>query len=285
MDKVFKKSFRFEVDGFEQWENRECVKEGEIDNGTIIAYLDGDALRFELFGLESLHLPSSFCMNAVHHFSRILDVPDNGLVTKGRIQYFNDSFLKTPDQPHICQLFCQDSRISIIRFAFPIENPYPLFPLTKFVYELYGDMSELGKLSKDSYEMLKSVGIDADEFLPYFEDEFSIRVMDAYYNPYKITSLPKFNKRIKWNDLTHLFKEDFSVYYMEGESKDLLHQMCGFTENMIGEYFRTCGYVPKAVVDEVIKEVYDAVKALFQPIECLPEYSLFKLKMYNILIR
>lgn len=183
MKRIFKKSFKFEVDNFEEWENQQCTSKGALE-GEIYALVKDDTIIFKLVGMENLNIVDTFIMDLGSPYTQALESKGSLMVHHDRIQYFG-GMSSNPNVPHICHLFCEYGRINYVRFAFPSPDSNPMLPITKRIYEFYGDMTELDDLSDESREMF-------DDLLPteteqYVMEAFTQAAMgnegDAIYHP------------------------------------------------------------------------------------------------------
>lgn len=163
MERIFKKSFRFVVDRYEEWENQQCQNQGDID-GEILAFVCGNKIIFKLKGFDDLAIEDTVEMDLSSPYTQMLESKGSVLINEDRIQYFGD-VSHNPFHPHICQLFCEFGRVSYIRFAFPTPGASTFAPMTKRIYEFYGDMMELGEIASDT---LQSFGIKDKSCTSYF---------------------------------------------------------------------------------------------------------------------
>lgn len=167
MERLFKKSFRFKVDNFEEWENQQCKNKGMLDS-EIIAYVSDNSIMFKLTNVEDLDIVDTIVMDLNSPFTQILQSKGSLLVSSDRIQYFG-GMSDNPKVPHICHLFCEYGRISYIRFAFPTPDSNPFMPMTKRIYEFYGDMTELGELSDETLNMISGIHLTNNNPIPQTE--------------------------------------------------------------------------------------------------------------------
>ena len=148
IDDIFGKGFRFVVDRYEEWANQQCISQGRI-SAEIVAEVREGKIVFKLSGedvVKTLDIVSTPSMDLSNEQSQVLKAGD--LLTKDRIQYFANTITAWND-PYICHLFCDNGRISYVRFGFLDPNSQVGYPVASRIYEFYGDMVELVENPKE----------------------------------------------------------------------------------------------------------------------------------------
>lgn len=143
MTRVYKNSFRFKANRFEEWQSGRCISQGSIST-EIVANVVGNTIHFNLDGIGNLKIVNAFDFDCGSPDVAILD---------DRVQYFVGSDLN-PIVPVVCHLFNNGNIIEYVRFA--MTNPDRLI-------EFYGNMEKLGEDDKllDDIDRLSSKEIDA----------------------------------------------------------------------------------------------------------------------------
>lgn len=83
-------------------------------------------------------------------------------------------------------------------------------------------------------------------------------VRNATYNPFKITVNPSANSNLEFLNLVPVFKRDIILLSQSG--MPAIQIVSGYIFNGIESYYNKAGYVPKAIVDAIIEQVYTAAK-------------------------
>lgn len=111
MTKIFRSSFIFIADRYEEWQLGRCISSGHIDT-TITAKVVGNKIHFELSDINKLRILQSFEFDILGRDYCIL--PD-------RIQYVHTTSDFDPITPVVCHIFYTMDTINYVRFA--MTNP------------------------------------------------------------------------------------------------------------------------------------------------------------------
>ena len=112
-------------------------------------------------------------------------------------------------------------------------------------------------------------------------DRYCEMVETTNFNPFKITTRLELNQGLMWQNMTEIFQREIentlSNTIPMGMPADMAISAYAF--EMIESYYNNGGYVPKAIVDAVIEEVYAAVKQS-KYASYLDSLEQFKYKLY-----
>lgn len=95
------------------------------------------------------------------------------------------------------------------------------------------------------------------------EDRYTKMVKEATFNPFNITCDPKLQNNTNVPDLRVVFSRELDnlgskVANVQGYNlKDLV---AGYAFNLVESYYNNAGYVPKNSLDQILEQVYDALK-------------------------
>lgn len=142
MKRIFKKSFRFVAERYEEWQQGCCLSRGAIQTD-IIAEASSNDIRVELNGIENLRIFKT----SKYEFGGSCILPD-------RIQYAHGSSDMNPLDPLVFQLFFQGDTLSYVRFA--MTNP-------DRIIEFYGTLVELGQAPREDSQVVKKKKIISAE--------------------------------------------------------------------------------------------------------------------------
>ena len=124
---------------------------------------------------------------------------------------------------------------------------------------------------------------ETDSQFPVFKrDRYCDMVETTNFNPFKITTRLELNRELMWKDMTEIFKRELEDTLSKtipfGMPADMAISAYAF--EMIESYYKTGGYVPKAIVDAIIEEVYAAVKQSEFASYMNEDVDQFKYKLY-----
>ena len=146
---LFKKNFVFNAFRFEEWQDGQCISQGQIDT-TIIAEVYDGVIHFELDDVGGLRIKKKFSFFA--------DEPSYDL--GARLQYIHATSDLNPIVPIVCHVFKKgEDDIEYVRFG--MTNP-------DRIIEFYGTMTDLGQKSRRE-TVQQPVPIDASTILDELE--------------------------------------------------------------------------------------------------------------------
>ena len=98
-------------------------------------------------------------------------------------------------------------------------------------------------------------------------DKYAAIVDSTSFNPFKITTNPSLNQNLRFGDLTEVFKKEIEQTIQNTEGLGLLDKsffyntvLKGYTFNLLESYFNKAGYIPKLIMDMILKQIYNAAK-------------------------
>lgn len=97
-------------------------------------------------------------------------------------------------------------------------------------------------------------------------DKYAQIIAKASFNPFKITISPALNRGLKFSNLEHIFTSEMEQIMgrlrASGDLNDgtAVTVLLGYTFNIIESYYNHGGFVPKLMMDEILKQVYNAAK-------------------------
>ena len=97
-------------------------------------------------------------------------------------------------------------------------------------------------------------------------DKYAQIIDDATFNPFNITTDPDLNENCSLPDLAPLFKKEIEDTFDKiGEALSGPRQwgdmLCGYIFNLLESYHKNAGYVPKVMMDEIIAQVFNALRS------------------------
>ena len=97
-------------------------------------------------------------------------------------------------------------------------------------------------------------------------DKYYQIINNARYNPFKITTNPILNSNCTLTDLTHIIKKEIEdLYDMIGRKlhspKEWMEYLSSYIFSLLESYYKNAGYIPKVMMDEIIKQVFNALTA------------------------
>jgi hypothetical protein len=100
------------------------------------------------------------------------------------------------------------------------------------------------------------------EIIPkYKEDRYSEMVRNTSFNPFNITTDPSLNCNLTFGDLTDVFEKEIIDHMSSLHGIVPTNQIInGYIFNLIESYYKNAGYVPKAAMDIIIEQVFDALQ-------------------------
>lgn len=130
MKKIFKQSFVFEVNRYEEWKDGLCISKGAI-SAIITAENRIDHIHFTIDNIGCLRITTS--SDFEYRGSDILS---------DRIQYVHATTDRNPISPDVCHIFCSNGTIDCVRFAMSYPDR---------LIEFYGRMVSLGKSAQSGF--------------------------------------------------------------------------------------------------------------------------------------
>lgn len=96
----------------------------------------------------------------------------------------------------------------------------------------------------------------------YKEDQYSQMIRSTVFNPFRLTCESSLNANLKFGNMVDVFKQELARILPQARSygMPLDQALSGYIFNMIESYYKNAGYVPKAIADSIIEQVYTAVK-------------------------
>lgn len=115
----------------------------------------------------------------------------------------------------------------------------------------------------------------------YKEDKYSDMIRTASYNPFHLTCDPIANSNLKFGNMVNVFKNELNSGLSKAKQVGMpLHSaLIGYVFNMIESYYNNAGYVPKAVADIIIEQIYSALQQTIYA-NCIESVERLKYEMY-----
>jgi len=105
--------------------------------------------------------------------------------------------------------------------------------------------------------------VSADE--ESLNDECAKLVIQSSFNPFNISLDYAENQNLQFGDLTSVFKKEIQEFVdMFGDDMDFRRMqeiMGGYAYNMVDSYYKNAGFVPKAILDAILTQVYRATQS------------------------
>ena len=118
-------------------------------------------------------------------------------------------------------------------------------------------------------------------------DKYSEIIDKATFNPFNITNNPKLVPVQKFPDMTPVFKREIEEtldLFKDGDHEPHVwgDVLCGYTYSLLESYYKSAGYIPKVMMDEIIAQVFKALR-MSKYASRFAEVTLidFKDKMYH----
>ena len=98
--------------------------------------------------------------------------------------------------------------------------------------------------------------------IQYKEDRFSDMIRQTAFNPFRLTVEPIFNSGLQFGDMVDIFANELDALIGRAQSVGIpiTEAFSGYLFNCIEDYFNKAGFVPKAIADTIIEQVYAAVR-------------------------
>lgn len=118
----------------------------------------------------------------------------------------------------------------------------------------------------------------------YKDDQYSRMVESTDFNPFNVTTSKWLNSDLMWNDLTFVFKRELEIEIPRGGMYGLKPRRAfvAYAFNGIKSYYKNAGHVPKAIVDIILEEMYDALEQT-RYADIVDSLEDFKDEMYFVL--
>lgn len=115
---------------------------------------------------------------------------------------------------------------------------------------------------KEELESLASELLRDRGYLVYKEDKYSEMIRSTNFNPFRLTVEPSLNRNLRLGNMVDIFKQELedTIKRMEGFGMPIDEIIGGYIFNMIESYYNNAGYVPKVIVDDIIEQIYTAIK-------------------------
>lgn len=136
MTQVYKSTFRYIANRYEEWQGGRCISSGEIQ-AIIIAEVSGDQIDFRIRGIDGIRM-ANVCSYDLRASSLLPD----------RVQYIHGTTGFDPNDPVICHVFYKGDTIDYVRFA--MTNP-------DRIVEFYGYMDVLIQKERRSQPCVNEV--------------------------------------------------------------------------------------------------------------------------------
>lgn len=96
----------------------------------------------------------------------------------------------------------------------------------------------------------------------YKDDKYSRMVESTDFNPFNVTTSKWLNSDLIWNDLTPVFTRELGMVIPKAGLYGMKPRMAfvSYAFNGIESYYNHAGHVPKAIVDVILEEMYDALQ-------------------------
>lgn len=96
----------------------------------------------------------------------------------------------------------------------------------------------------------------------YKEDMYSQMIRNTSYNPFNLTCDPEANRYLKFGDMVSIFRDELSstISMTSSHGMPAKEAVKGYTFNMIESYYNNAGYVPKAMADAIMEQIYEALQ-------------------------
>ncbi len=96
----------------------------------------------------------------------------------------------------------------------------------------------------------------------YKEDKYSQMIENSNFNPFNVTTNEWLNSDLIWNDLTSVFKRELEMVIPKAGMYGLTPRKAfvSYAFNGIESYYKNAGHVPKAIVDVILEEMYEALQ-------------------------
>lgn len=94
----------------------------------------------------------------------------------------------------------------------------------------------------------------------YKEDRYSDMVRMANINPFNLTVEPLLNRELKFGNMIPIFTKELNstVPHMLNRGYSELAAVEAYAFNMVESYYNHAGFVPKAMVDVIVEQIYIA---------------------------
>ena len=96
----------------------------------------------------------------------------------------------------------------------------------------------------------------------YKEDIYSQMIRNASYNPFNLTCDPAANRYLEFGDMVSIFKDELNstISMTTSVGMPAKEAVKGYTFNMVESYYNNAGYVPKAMADAIMEQIYEALQ-------------------------
>lgn len=96
----------------------------------------------------------------------------------------------------------------------------------------------------------------------YKEDRYSDMIRQTDFNPFNLTVIPLFNNGLQFGDMVDVFANELDTLMGRAQNVGIpaTEAFSGYMFNCIEDYFNKAGFVPKAIADTIIEQVYAALR-------------------------
>lgn len=97
---------------------------------------------------------------------------------------------------------------------------------------------------------------------PRLNDQCSQMVKTTSFNPFKITLDYRANQNLQFGNLVSIFRQEMEDLIIKANHSHVMKDaiLNGYCFNMLESYFQHGGYIPKLMMDEIISQVYQAIR-------------------------
>ena len=115
----------------------------------------------------------------------------------------------------------------------------------------------------------------------YKEDRYSEMIRSASFNPFNLTTDRRLNQNLEFGDMVPIFKREINSSFptFEKAGMPIEDAISGYVFNMMESYYKNAGFIPKAIFDVIIEQIYEAVKQTKYS-SYLQDLDQFKYKTY-----
>ena len=223
---LFKKSFVFKANHYEEWQFGQCISQGPIDTTIKAQAKDGEIL-FDLDEIGDLRIVKQFRFATYEPISM-----DMG----NRLQYVQPPEDNNPFIPIVCHVFKKgEDNIDYVRFAMSYPDR---------IIEFYGSMVALGEQTRATY--LSNRTINNHKAMPIpssFKNEFRNEIVSEYHKLLKgnTVSLAIIDHEL---EIIAFSMKKYLELIKEYEDSDntLLNKVFKDTYSVVSDFFPMIGY-------------------------------------------
>ena len=98
--------------------------------------------------------------------------------------------------------------------------------------------------------------------IQYKEDRYSDMIRQTAFNPFRLKVEPLYNNGLQFGDMVDVFKDELETLIDRAQQVGIpaAEAFSGYLFNCIEDYYNKAGFVPKAIADTIIEQVYAALR-------------------------